>query len=760
MLKKILFSGILMSITLSVNIQAQEFTVDDNGIVKCEGAEPGDTGTLFGDTYEAVDRDLLIQRRDQGADLSKVCTSLVTDMRLLFNGASTFNQDIGNWDVSTVTNMIRMFNGASSFNQDIGNWDVSSVTDMHWMFNGASSFNQDIGNWDVSAVTDMSLLFEGASTFNQDIGNWDVSSVTDMKWMFLNASSFNQDIGNWDVSTVTNMTRMFNGASTFNQNIGNWNVSSVSNMYGMFSDATSFNQDIGNWDVSAVRDMSLLFRYARYFNQDIGGWDISSVTKMTEMFSYASNFNQDIGSWDVSSVTTMHRMFDGASTFNQDIGNWDVSTVTDMGKLFYIAYSFNQDLSLWCVENIDTEPLGFGTNSALANNYYPVWGACPGKPKLVILLNPYDSSENISITPSMKWKNDTVVTKYQLQVIEGFDPVVLDTMVTDTTYNVSDSLNGMTEYNWRVRGINENKDLTGDWSEIWSFTTETIPVEKIRLISPANDTSGVAITPTLSWKSDANADSFIVQISTDEFSTTEVSESITDTTFTAPELAHDTQYSWRVRGNNTIGNGEWSDTWSFSTIIEVPLNSTLLTPENGSNVNTLLPEFKWNEAERARDYILHIALDQEFSNILVDSTTVDTSLIPSSKLDNGNDYYWRVKASNEGGESDWSDTYTFNIGVNVSTELEETPTEYTLTQNYPNPFNPTTQIRYGIPQAAEVELKVFNMLGQEVVTLVNGKQSAGWHTATFDASGLSSGFYIYRIHAGEFVSTKKLMLIK
>jgi hypothetical protein len=74
--------------------------------------------------------------------------------------------------------------------------------------------------------------------------------------------------------------------------------------------------------------------------------------------------------------------------------------------------------------------------------------------------------------------------------------------------------------------------------------------------------------------------------------------------------------------------------------------------------------------------------------------------------------------------------------------------------------NLTTQICYKIPQAAEVELVVINMFGQKVATLVHNKQSAGWHTATFDASELSSGFYIYRIQAGEFVSTKKLMFIK
>ncbi len=86
--------------------------------------------------------------------------------------------------------------------------------------------------------------------------------------------------------------------------------------------------------------------------------------------------------------------------------------------------------------------------------------------------------------------------------------------------------------------------------------------------------------------------------------------------------------------------------------------------------------------------------------------------------------------------------------------------QFQLHQNYPNPFNPTTVISYQLPVTSHVTLKVFDMLGREVASLVNGRVSAGQHEVQFDASNLSSGLYIYRLQAGEFIETKKMMLIK
>ena len=98
----------------------------------------------------------------------------------------------------------------------------------------------------------------------------------------------------------------------------------------------------------------------------------------------------------------------------------------------------------------------------------------------------------------------------------------------------------------------------------------------------------------------------------------------------------------------------------------------------------------------------------------------------------------------------------------TSSELvgSEMPETLQLSQNYPNPFNPTTQIDFALPEASQVKLEVFNMLGQQVATLEDGHMSAGQHTVTFDASNLSSGVYIYRLQAGDNVLTRNLTLVK
>jgi len=88
------------------------------------------------------------------------------------------------------------------------------------------------------------------------------------------------------------------------------------------------------------------------------------------------------------------------------------------------------------------------------------------------------------------------------------------------------------------------------------------------------------------------------------------------------------------------------------------------------------------------------------------------------------------------------------------------PFEFSLSQNYPNPFNPVTIVTYALPVDTHTHLKIYDILGREVISLVDENMPAGYHQSTFDASGFSSGVYFYRMEAGSFASVKKLLLLK
>lgn len=128
-------------------------------------------------------------------------------------------------------------------------------------------------------------------------------------------------------------------------------------------------------------------------------------------------------------------------------------------------------------------------------------------------------------------------------------------------------------------------------------------------------------------------------------------------------------------------------------------------------------------------------------------------------------------------------TFTFDVGRNISINKKDTiefkitspdgimmtkqfifsytgPKEFKLEQNYPNPFNPVTNIKYDLKENSFVELKIFDVLGNELATLVNQYMPAGSHTINFNASGLPSGIYIYKIIASDFTDVKKFLIMK
>jgi len=121
----------------------------------------------------------------------------------------------------------------------------------------------------------------------------------------------------------------------------------------------------------------------------------------------------------------------------------------------------------------------------------------------------------------------------------------------------------------------------------------------------------------------------------------------------------------------------------------------------------------------------------------------------------------QIPSGNGDGNIDPGEFYSFNYTItSVNDARQNIPSQFSLSQNYPNPFNPSTVIEYSIPQREKVSLKIYDVLGKEVASLVDEDKSAGKYSVRFNAGSLSSGVYFYILRAGDFISAKKLILMK
>lgn len=153
------------------------------------------------------------------------------------------------------------------------------------------------------------------------------------------------------------------------------------------------------------------------------------------------------------------------------------------------------------------------------------------------------------------------------------------------------------------------------------------------------------------------------------------------------------------------------------------------------------------DIESASASYTDINLETNLNNIQPDSVTLQFQIISNSVTDPGIGSFALI------------DQLSFSQTTSVE-QTDQNPVEFSLQQNYPNPFNPITTIEYSVPSASVVQLKIYDILGNEVAELVNEEQANGTYRAEFEATNLSSGTYFYQIRTGSFVETKKMLLLK
>ncbi|MFH1011922.1 MAG: right-handed parallel beta-helix repeat-containing protein [bacterium] len=249
----------------------------------------------------------------------------------------------------------------------------------------------------------------------------------------------------------------------------------------------------------------------------------------------------------------------------------------------------------------------------------------------------------------------------------------------------------------------------------------------------------------------------------------QVASGLSDTVFPLAGLSDDHAYYWTVHASDLNTLGTWAiDTFVFhSYFCELPSTFILLEPPDSSQLPFGEVIFRWQVARDpdpgdAATYSVHFATTDTSFSYTAGQDTCRAVDIGALGLGDTLVVEWWVSARFACPDTTVESTSRFHFypPSGVSGEEVALPKEFALHQNYPNPFNPTTTIHYDVKQTGSIHLRVYDLLGREVATLVHGTIPAGFQSISWDATYLPSGVYLCRMEASGFVQTRKMVLLK
>lgn len=412
-----------------------------------------------------------------------------------------------------------------------------------------------------------------------------------------------------------------------------------------------------------------------------------------------------------------------------------------------------------------------------ATESFVVYAASSGSP---VASYPTNGETVYSLRPSVYWYlngSSTGLTKYTVRWKadnnssdwdSDYDGQADVTPLTTTYYTfASDLVYGKTYY-WAVAAHDGNN--YGNWSS-GSFVVYGNSLVAPTLSYPIGGATVYSTSVTLYWYlngSYTGVQGYEVHYSKDGFTTNDVTVSPNPTTnsVTLTGLTPGVTYSWKVKtyyGNSTYSG--FSATETFVVNAGAAPVQPLVGGPNNVTINNDSPTISWVlpiNSESSLTYELEYSTQPDFSN----ATVVDGINTPFNQIQGltaGETYYWRTRSKTSGGDySDYSPTAHFTLD-NVTDVSEETiPRKFEVWQNYPNPFNPSTVIKFALPSKMNTKVTVYDILGREVVQLLNETLEAGVHKVTFNTTefNLSTGIYFYKIQAGDNVSIRKMILLK
>ncbi len=390
--------------------------------------------------------------------------------------------------------------------------------------------------------------------------------------------------------------------------------------------------------------------------------------------------------------------------------------------------------------NINLSPWITWTNPVLSNDttFYTT------------LIYPSNLQAGLDTNVTFKWKKINGAEKYYIEL--STDPSFKNVEISDST--ITDTLKTFTgllksqKYYWRVK-VKSPSDI-GPWSNIWNFITTISSPASPKLVSSISNKMGYI---NFTWNKVENTDRYLTQVAFDKaFTNIFKSFSTSDTVNSISWFSEGIKYNWRVQASNIAGTSPWSEIGDF-TLLYAPTNLALQI--TASNEITLT----WKDNSTINDgYVIESKQSSDTSFTVLDTLKGSGNEYVDKNVEQGQSYSYRIKAYKDTLESAYSDVASLLVGVNEGSI--ELPKEYSISQNYPNPFNPITKIKFALPQNAMTKIIIYDPLGREVQTLINNELRAGYHEINFDGGNFHSGVYFYRIQAGNFIQTKKMILMK
>lgn len=346
---------------------------------------------------------------------------------------------------------------------------------------------------------------------------------------------------------------------------------------------------------------------------------------------------------------------------NATIYQAQISMVSDFSS---VTNELNTDATSTSVTGLINNSIYYwrirSLNSSGVSSWSAVWSfkTIP-VPSIPAPLYPADLATNVVTNPTLSWEASQNATSYELQIsmISDFSSILIDEVGIPSISFQSSELDNNTIYYWRVRAT--NFDGSSAWSETKSFTTIAALPEIPKLLNPLDLSKDISVAPILNWNASANASAYQIQISVlSDFSSVAIEINTEATAIAVNGLINGTPYYWRVRSVNPSGVSLWSSVWSFTTITRPHVPILVFPTGIETNIATN-PILTWSASENAVTYQVQISVTSDFSSLLIDVKDIAITTYQAIGLTNSTNYYWRVRASNFDGSSEWSSPESF-----------------------------------------------------------------------------------------------------